>query len=288
MAAIKTKERNRMITPTLDDRMMVQSNGPAVTEQNKSLIDKLLCLACDHWSLSCTRMPSRSHPGVSRPRASASAQTDVLDVLSGADRQSTGSAMASSVGRADSSDDEDGEELEHDEDAADAAEEARVSAENLSKVPPFVPASGWIIIMPPDSQQALDSYSWTGKRLAMKFEGGWSIGSFRRKGKRGEREAGQSLFFYKDKGSALLGHKLMLAECGPSRTWVIIQEVTKVLQANEATSLLHSVQGSDYARHYKRRMGDVRGSRAGDIRTCDCVADRRCLLDSELLSSIHT
>ena len=138
MAAIKTKERNRMITPTLDDRMMVQSNGPAVTEQNKSLIDKLLCLACDHWSLSCTRMPSRSHPGVSRPRASASAQTDVLDVLSGADRQSTGSAMASSVGRADSSDDEDGEELEHDEDPADAAEEARVSAENLSKIPPFV------------------------------------------------------------------------------------------------------------------------------------------------------
>ena len=122
----------------------------------------------------------------------------------------------------------------------------------------------------------------------MKFEGGWSIGSFRRKAKREEREAGQSWFFYKDKGSALLAHKLILAECGPSRTWVIIQEVTKVLQANEATSLLHSVQGSDYARHYKRRMGDVRGSRAGDIRTCDCVADRRCLLDSELLSSIHT
>ena len=58
------------------------------------------------------------------------------------------------------------------------------------------------------------------------FEGGWSVGSFRRKDKRGEREPGQSLFFYKDKGSALLGHKLMLAECGPSRTWVIIQEVT--------------------------------------------------------------
>ena len=117
---------------------------------------------------------------------------------------------------------------------------------------------------------------------------GWSIGSFRRKAKRGEREAGQSWFFYKDKGSALLAHKLILAECGPSRTWVIIQEVTKVLKENEATSLLHSVQGSNYARHYKRRMGDVRGSRAGDIRACDCVADRRCLSDSEVLSSIHT
>jgi hypothetical protein len=97
-----------------------------------------------------------------------------------------------------------------------------------------------------------------------------------------------SWFFYKDKGSALLAHKLILAECGPSRTWVIIQEVTKVLKENEATSLLHSVQGSNYARHYKRRMGDVRGSRAGDIRACDCVADRRCLSDSEVLSSIHT
>ena len=71
-----------------------------------------------------------------------------------------------------------------------------------------------------------------------------------------------------------------------SRTWVIIEEVTKVLKTNEATSLLHSVQGSSYARHHKRRMGDVRGSRAGDIRACDCVADRRS--DSEMLSSIHT
>ena len=107
MAAIKTKERNRMITPTLDDRMMVQSNGPAVTEKNKSLIDKLLGLAFEDWSLSCTRMPSKSHPDVSRPRASAAADTDVLYVLSAADRQGTGSALASSVGRANSSDDED-------------------------------------------------------------------------------------------------------------------------------------------------------------------------------------
>ena len=115
-----------------------------------------------------------------------------------------------------------------------------------------------------------------------------AVARFRRKGRRGEAQVGQSFFFYKDKGSALLAHKLILAECGPSRTWVIIQEVTKVLKENEATSLLHSVQGSNYARHYKRRMGDVRGSRAGDIRACDCVADRRCLSDSEVLSSIHT
>jgi hypothetical protein len=68
----------------------------------------------------------------------------------------------------------------------------------------------------------------------MKFEGGWSIGSFRRKVKRGEPDVGQSWFFYRDKGSVLLAHKLILTECGPSKTWVIIQDLPKVLGGNEA------------------------------------------------------
>ena len=91
-----------------------------------------------------------------------------------------------------------------------------------------------IIIMPPDSRADLEAYSWTGERLAMKFEGGWSIGSFRRKVKRGEPDVGQSWFFYRDKGSVLLAHKLILTECGPSKTWVIIQDLPKVLGGNEA------------------------------------------------------
>jgi len=152
-----------------------------------------------------------------------------------------------------------------DEATADTVEESRVSAENLAKVPPFVPPPDWIIIMPPDSEAELESYKWTEKRLAMKFEGGWSIGSFRRKGRRGEAQVGQSFFFYKDKGSALLAHKLMLAECGPSKTWVIIQEVSKVISGNEATSLLHSVRGSSYAKHYNKRIGDARRDRTGDM-----------------------
>jgi hypothetical protein len=269
MAAIKTKSRNRMVTPTMDDQMMVQSNGPAVTQENKSRIDELLHLAFDHWSLSCTRMPSKSHPGVSRPRSSQESEKDVYDVLKAVSRQDAAEALAASRGqigdRVTTSDDEDGGEWQDDEAAADAAEESRVSAENLAKVPPFVPPAGWIIIMPPDSEAELESYKWTEKRLAMKFEGGWSIGSFRRKGRRAELQVGQSLFFYKDKGSALLAHKLMLAECGPSKTWVIIQEVSKVISGNEATSLLHSVRGSSYAKHYNKRIGDARRDRTGDM-----------------------
>ena len=45
---------------------------------------------------------------------------------------------------------------------------------------------------------------------------------------------GQSWFFYRDKGSVLLAHKLILTECGPSKTWVIIQDLPKVLGGNEA------------------------------------------------------
>jgi hypothetical protein len=73
------------------------------------------------------------------------------------------------------------------------------------------PSAGWMVIMPPDcddSQQDLDDYSWTGKRLAMKFEGGWSTATYRRKCSRDEGAAGDQVFHYKDKGSALLAHKL--------------------------------------------------------------------------------
>ena len=56
------------------------------------------------------------------------------------------------------------------------------------------------------------------------------------------------MFYYKDKGSALLAHKLVLTECGLSKSWVVIQEVAKVQAGNEAASLLHSVQGSRYAK----------------------------------------
>ena len=54
-----------------------------------------------------------------------------------------------------------------------------------------------------------------------------------------------------------------LLECQRNNTATrIIQELAKVLSGNEATSLLHIVQGSSYARHYQRRMGDARPSRA--------------------------
>jgi len=57
---IKIKSRNRMNTDTLDDRMMVCSNGPPVSAQHTTAINEIVDLAFEHWSQARTRIPSRS------------------------------------------------------------------------------------------------------------------------------------------------------------------------------------------------------------------------------------
>ena len=86
MDNIKIKSRNRMNTDTLDDRMMICSNGPAVLPQNNKEIDVIVVLAFEHLSQARTRMPSRNHPGVLRPRAGGGVEVEVHDILSAADR----------------------------------------------------------------------------------------------------------------------------------------------------------------------------------------------------------
>jgi len=78
--------RNRMNTDTLNDRMMICSNGPAVSPENTKDIDVIVELAFEHCSQARQRMQSRSHPGVLRPRAGGGVEVHVHDILSAADR----------------------------------------------------------------------------------------------------------------------------------------------------------------------------------------------------------
>ena len=86
MNNIKIKSRNRMNTDTLDDRMMICSNGPVVSAQNTEEINVIVDFAFEHWSHARQRMPSRSHPGVLRPRAGGGVEVQVHDILSAADQ----------------------------------------------------------------------------------------------------------------------------------------------------------------------------------------------------------
>ena len=86
MNNIKIKSRNRMNTETLDDRMMICSNGPAVSAQNTKEIDEMVDVVFEHWSQTLTRTPSRNHPGVLRPREGGGVEVEVHDILSVTDR----------------------------------------------------------------------------------------------------------------------------------------------------------------------------------------------------------
>jgi hypothetical protein len=50
MNNITIKSHNRMNTDILDDRMMICSNGPAVSAQKNKEIDVIVDLAFEHWS----------------------------------------------------------------------------------------------------------------------------------------------------------------------------------------------------------------------------------------------
>ena len=66
MALIKTKLRNGLGTETLDAFMMISSNGPEISD--KVAVRSLVEAAYVIWATKAKRMPSRSHPGVKKPR----------------------------------------------------------------------------------------------------------------------------------------------------------------------------------------------------------------------------
>jgi hypothetical protein len=123
----------------------------------------------------------------------------------------------------------------------------------------------------PDSSDALKTFQWKGKKLAMKFEGGWSIASYKRPCSRKEGPEGYHLFHYKDKGTKSFAHMLDLQEYGVTKKWVIIAEISKELENNTIARV------NAYARQYVPRRNvaaggsNVGGGSSGLFESCRCV-----------------
>ena len=267
MNNIKIKSRNHMNTDTLDDRMMVCSNGPPVSTQHTTAINEIVDLAFEHWSQARTRMPSRSHPGVLRPRVGGGIEADVHDILSAADRaedvnghlrtmtQNAGAGQTTEGGEVGGDDDESEDDESH---SADLHERMPAQQNLMDSVPPFVPPTSWIVMAHPASSDALKSFQWKGKRLAMKFEGGWSTASYKRACTGREAPEGYHLFHYKDKGTKDIAHMLDLEDYGVTKKWVIITEISKEVENNAIARL------NAYAKQYvPRRTGAAGGSSGG-------------------------
>ena len=267
MNNIKIKSRNRMNTDTLDDRMMICSNGPALLPQNNKEIDVIVDLAFEHWSQARTRMPSRSHPDVLRPRAGGGVEVEVHDILSAADRadevnghlramtQNAAGPRSAEAGDVGGDDDE----VEDDESHSTDLHESMPAQQNLmDTVSPFIPPTSWIVIANPSSSDELKAFQWKGKRLAMKFEGGWSTACYKRACNRREAPEGYLLFRYKDKGTKCIAHMLDLQEYGVTKKWVIIAEISKEVENNTIARV------NAYAKQYvPRRNGGAGGSYGG-------------------------
>ena len=65
---------------------MIHSNGSDVSQQNNEEIDVIVDLVFEHWSQTRTRIPSRIHPDVLRPRAVGGVEVEVHDILNTTDR----------------------------------------------------------------------------------------------------------------------------------------------------------------------------------------------------------
>ena len=99
----------------------------------------------------------------------------------------------------------------------------------IDGVPPFISPTSWIVMASPDSSDALKAFQWRGKKLDMKFEGGWSTASYKRPCSRKEGPEGYDLFHYKDKGTKSDAHMLDLQEYGVTEKWVM-PEVVAIAQ----------------------------------------------------------
>jgi hypothetical protein len=109
----------------------------------------------------------------------------------------------------------------------------------LAKVPPFVSLDPHYVVItaPPAKTEEelsvlLKTFCWTDKRLAKKFEDGWSTGSHRRAAKEFEVLEGYHLFYHKDDGATRL-HLLNLDGYGVTKKWVIIECKATAPTSNE-------------------------------------------------------
>ena len=202
-----------------------------------------------------------------RPRGGGGVEVEVHDILSAADRaeevhgylgdmtQNAGAAESAEAGHVGGDDDEAEDDESH---SADLHERMPAQQNLMDSVPPFVPPTSWIVMAHPASSDALKSFQWKGKRLAMKFEGGWSTASYKRACTGREAPEGYHLFHYKDKGTKDIAHMLDLEDYGVTKKWVIITEISKEVENNAIARL------NAYAKQYvPRRTGAAGGSSGG-------------------------
>ncbi|KAH8077541.1 4-(cytidine 5'-diphospho)-2-C-methyl-D-erythritol kinase [Aureococcus anophagefferens] len=205
MAWVKSKLRNRMSIIMLDALMMIILNGPDMSDA--AAVDDLIEKAYDFWAKQAKRTPSRSHPGVARPRKKT--------------------AFADCECHFDPDDGDTG-----DEGAPSESTGPTITGDDLVQAVGIFPGlEGYEALPKPsgtseDWKKELKTFKWRGLLLAHVFEGGWATGKYVKKATRRESpnsEVGFYVFYYADVGQ-YLAHNLGLEEHGDTRSWLILKQ----------------------------------------------------------------
>ena len=140
-----------------------------------------------------------------RPREGGGVQVEVHDILSVTDRpeqvnghvrsmtQNAGTAQSAEEGDVRGDDDEVEDYESH---ITDPHESMSAQQNLMDTVPPFITPTSLIVMINPVSSSVSKTFQWKGKRLTMKFEGGWSTASYKRACNRCGTSEGYDMFYY--------------------------------------------------------------------------------------------
>ena len=181
MALIKTRLRNRLNVPTLDDLMQISSDGPPMSDHDG--VCAIIKEAYLHWIAARKRNMMKSHPGVAgrrRMAASKSAEVSALD----REREEAERDLPSFVKEMRGLAPGDGKELEGDgEEDVESSPTTNTPSEGeedlYAGVPPYptllhgAQAADWVVQATPDADWDPAAISWTNQRIAHKWADGW-------------------------------------------------------------------------------------------------------------------
>jgi hypothetical protein len=192
------------------------------------------------WAAMAKRTPSKSHPGVKKPREKKADSASLHELLRATSREAEEEERISGYIDVSDSDDDDpfSASAADDADDADDADAAPrfTSDELIASIGPYQPIPDYTVLPAPAETPAAwlallrtKQFKWTGKRLAHIFEGGWADASFRGAAKDEQKADAEVpmaddfyVFYYKDTGETLV-HDLKLEEYGMHKAWVILQ-----------------------------------------------------------------
>lgn len=239
MALVMTKLSNRMSTTVLDARMQIAIEGPPLDDE-EGLLSAILDDALVRWKDMCRRNVRKSHPGKAgrHPKPKLDVRVQARGSLARQQEdENAATPTAIKLLQEDEIDDDDEEPNVPSSEGDVGADRTDLPSheELLAGVAPFQPPEGWLVEPAPKPEDwKPNMYPWVGKRIAHKFDSGWScLGTYKEcYNGYDKRYRGMHKVKYVDGYDGY--HPLSASTYGMAGHWVILKAVSSGLGETSA------------------------------------------------------